>query len=76
MISNLDDHRSRRTAREWAECECGSTTFVLCGRPADPVGTEHGALVLRRDGSVMTYVGEPTCMDCRRPWLPERAALR
>jgi len=71
VVTELDSHRHRRPATpDWAECNCGGSTFVLRRRPSDPEGIDHGAVVLRPDGSVLTYVGEPICLDCGSPWTP------
>ncbi len=72
VISDLATHRERRatTPRDHAICPCGGITFELCRRPSDPEGLDHGAVVLREDGSVQSYVGAPHCFDCGQPWSP------
>ena len=65
-VVSLDEARAERNP-EWLTCVCGSHTFILVRRPSDPDGFDHGALVLRPNGSVLTYIGEPRCADCGRP---------
>lgn len=68
-VTSLSDRRDARFEGDPpAVCECGGQWFEL--RSNHPRCPEHGAVVLRRDGSVSGYMGTPHCRSCGTPYRP------
>lgn len=70
-VVNLAERRASPQAEGDAPavCVCGGQWFELRA-PKHPRIPEHGAVVLRRDGSVSGYAGTPHCLSCGEPYYP------
>lgn len=62
IVSLADRRDAQHEGDPPAICGCGSWWFEL--RNKDPRAPEHGAVCLRRDGSISGYTGVPHCVRC------------
>lgn len=61
----IDLNERRRAAEDqpdYVTCPCGEAWFELRGN--HPQMPEHGAVVLRPDGTISGYAGTPHCVSC------------
>lgn len=59
------DLNARRTAEDepnYVTCPCGEAWFEL--RRNHPRMPEHGAVLIRLDGTIAGYGGTPHCVSC------------
>jgi hypothetical protein len=54
--------KSEQPKPDYVTCECGEAWFEL--RSNHPKMPEHGAVVLRPDGTISGYAGTPCCVGC------------
>ncbi|MDX2837962.1 hypothetical protein PV377_02910 [Streptomyces ipomoeae] len=63
-VIDLNQRRrdSEQPKPDYVTCECGEAWFELRGN--HPKMPEHGAVVLRPDGTISGYAGTPCCVGC------------
>ena len=66
-VIDLNQRRrdSEQPKPDYVTCECGEAWFELRGN--HPRMPEHGAVVLRPDGTISGYAGTPCCVGCGKP---------
>lgn len=66
-VINFNERRrvSEQPKPDYIVCECGEAWFELRG--THPKMPEHGAVVLRPDGTISGYAGTPRCVGCGKP---------
>lgn len=66
-IIDLNERRRDRepTGPDYVTCVCGEAWFELRGNHSGM--PEHGAVVLRPDGTISGYAGTPCCVGCGKP---------
>lgn len=61
-IIDLNARRTTEDQPDYVTCPCGGAWFEL--RANHPQMPEHGAVVLRPDGTISGYAGTPHCVSC------------